>query len=1392
MYRYSLFMRAFLGVAAALSAAGCGSQEQDETAAFETVDVALTTATNWSFQRGVLPSAAYVGTRDTSLAQASPTSNLGLSTTCMADGDDPGGSGNDLYALLAWDISQVPVDATVQSATITLRVTNPSPGTWQLYAVKRAWSETGATWQQAASGQPWQTAGAAGSLDRDTVLVGSLVKPAIGVRSIVLNGAGIALVQSWVANPASNQGLILVGTSGDGVDFVSGQGAAADRPRLDIAVGGGIPPSQQDLVQKSDPWHYLDTGVAPESNWHSVGFNDGAWKEGLGEFGYGDGDETTVVSYGGNKAARYPTTWFRRSFAVADVNAVQGLLLSVKRDDGVVVYLNGAEIWRSNMPAGTPTATMLAATALEDENWYQTQLPATGLVNGANVLAAEVHQGSASSSDLSFWATLSAVTAGTPGTASGVLIGEGSGWQYRDTGVTPASTWHDITFDASTWQSGPAELGYGDGDEETVIGYGGNASSKFITSWFRKSFDVANPAMWLSLSLRVRYDDGAIVYLNGVEVLRGNLPSGAITPSTLASASVSDGIDWQEAAVGAGLLQAGKNVVAVEVHQAAANSSDLSFDLSLSGVVATCAPGCSDGNGCTVNDACVGQVCVGTPKDCDDGDICTADACAANACTHTATTAACDDGNPCTDDGCAANGCTYTNNAVVCDDGNACTSGEACANGGCMPGPVITCEDNNSCTNNLCDTASGCYYPALTGTVCDDGSPCTTTDKCAAGVCAGVGINCNDNNPCTTDSCVVGVGCTHTNNTLACSDGSLCTVGDVCVGGTCQPGSTPLDCNDSNVCTDDGCVAATGCTHLYNTAPCSDGSTCTTGDACQGGVCKPAATVNCDDLNPCTGDRCVPGSGCAHDMLTSACNDGTVCTTSDVCSQGTCVGSNLNCDDANACTADSCDSVLGCQHANTVATCTDGNGCTTVDTCVAGACVGSSPKNCSDGDPCTVDTCTAATGKCKSTASSATNGTACTPAGDCSSATCQGGVCQSLGCSLEQWPWTVPATFQPATKWFDPVGYHVVEFTLAAADWTKYLNDVKNATTDTWYKADAKIDGVTFAQVGIRAFGYGSMLTNPGKPNIRIKFHQFVTSLRGPENLKNVRFKASGQDMTFLREPLTYGISRALGGAAPQSSWARVKVNGENYGFFIVLEHVDEDFFAAFWGNSTGHFYEQDKGCVGINCTTSACSNVISAYVLNAGGTGSEVQALASAVHNDSASTWVAAASAIADMDALLVFYAMDVLVSNVDGMTAAGNNFDIYQDTASNLLYFIHHGMDLVLGNWSAWYSFTAPWGPPCSWCTRDQEDFYARMLATPALKQQMWDLYKSAHCGPFSKNLLLPLVDKLKTLIVTDLYNDPKGIDSDAEINADFVTLKNYISSRHTALDSLVGGCP
>src|SRR6185503_2818670 len=132
-------------------------------------------------------------------------------------------------------------------------------------------------------------------------------------------------------------------------------------------------------------------------------FNDGAWASGSAELGYGDGDEATVVN-GGPNTNRFITTYFRRAFSLSDVSGISGLTLRVKRDDGVIVYLNGKEIFRDNLPAGPVMANTLALVAAPDDGatFLNAGIDPTLLVNGVNVLAAEIHQNATNSSDISF------------------------------------------------------------------------------------------------------------------------------------------------------------------------------------------------------------------------------------------------------------------------------------------------------------------------------------------------------------------------------------------------------------------------------------------------------------------------------------------------------------------------------------------------------------------------------------------------------------------------------------------------------------------------------------------------------------------------------------------------------------------------------------------------------------------------------------------------------------------------------------------------------------------------------------------------------------------------------------------------------------------------------
>jgi len=179
------------------------------------------------------------------------------------------------------------------------------------------------------------------------------------------------------------------------------------------------------------------------------------------------------------------------------------------------------------------------------------------------------------------------VAVGTcPAAADDVLISAGAVWRHLDDGSDPGTAWRQLAFDDSAWRSGPAQLGYGDGDEATVIRFGTNAANKHVTTYFRHSFAVTDPAAYSNLSLQLLRDDGAVVYLNDREVFRSNLPGGAIEYRTLASAGIGGAAEsaFVQTIIATSNLMSGRNLLAVEIHQSATNSSDLSFDLTLSGL----------------------------------------------------------------------------------------------------------------------------------------------------------------------------------------------------------------------------------------------------------------------------------------------------------------------------------------------------------------------------------------------------------------------------------------------------------------------------------------------------------------------------------------------------------------------------------------------------------------------------------------------------------------------------------------------------------------------------------------------------------------------------------------------------------------------------------------
>jgi hypothetical protein len=432
-----------------------------------------------------------------------------------------------------------------------------------------------------------------------------------------------------------------------------------------ISVNGPSPVIATPIAFKS-AWKY-DASGTETAGWAVNGFADAAWPSGNGSLGWG------ISGLGTTLPTKPLTTYYRKTFSVTDPASVKTVDLKLTTMQGAVVYVNGVEAGRLNMPAGKITATTPAAgylSAADEKATKTVTVPGSLLVAGTNTVSVEVHNvtagagrqlfdlqatlygaggdtsapsaptltatAGATANTLTWTGSTDDVALGgfivqrdgqtlavagpaaagwTDGTVTNTeshsytvtafdmngntrvsntatvspvadpnLLAFGSDWKWFYAEGGPGAGWETAAFDDSTWATGPGELGYGDNDEKTKIST--SPTPRPLTAYFRTTVDVDDPAAFASVLASLVRDDGAVVYVNGVEVGRDNMPAGPIGFSTPASSIISDRAAERAIVpitIPASAFQPGANTIAVEVHNSDRWSGDLSMDLRLVG-----------------------------------------------------------------------------------------------------------------------------------------------------------------------------------------------------------------------------------------------------------------------------------------------------------------------------------------------------------------------------------------------------------------------------------------------------------------------------------------------------------------------------------------------------------------------------------------------------------------------------------------------------------------------------------------------------------------------------------------------------------------------------------------------------------------------------------------
>lgn len=164
--------------------------------------------------------------------------------------------------------------------------------------------------------------------------------------------------------------------------------------------------AQEKIISDGDIWKYYDGAIAPPPNWYQSDEITKKWKSGKSSLGYGDKVITTNISFGNDPSNKHTTAYFSKSFDIEDPFKHLFYQINITKDDGIVLYLNGNEIFRNNMPEGeikhkTRAASLIVNNPME-AYLHTIILPPEDLKVGINTISASVHQGKKTSEDLIF------------------------------------------------------------------------------------------------------------------------------------------------------------------------------------------------------------------------------------------------------------------------------------------------------------------------------------------------------------------------------------------------------------------------------------------------------------------------------------------------------------------------------------------------------------------------------------------------------------------------------------------------------------------------------------------------------------------------------------------------------------------------------------------------------------------------------------------------------------------------------------------------------------------------------------------------------------------------------------------------------------------------------
>ena len=362
---------------------------------------------------------------------------------------------------------------------------------------------------------------------------------------------------------------------------------------------------------------------------------------------------------------------------------------------------------------------------------------------------------------------------------------------------------------------------------------------------------------------------------------------------------------------------------------------------------------------------------------------------------------------------------------------------------------------------------------------------------------------------------------------------------------------------------------------------------------------------------------------------------------------------------------------------------------------------------------------------------------------------------------------------------FDDTTVHEIAITLPTASTNGLINE-----PHTYVEGSVEFDGYELETVGVRIRGkIGSLRPLSGKPKFKVDFNQYVEDQRF-FGLETLSLNAGGVvDCSFIKENLAYQLFRDAGIAAPRTGFARLSVNGADYGLYILIETPDDRFLKRTQEDPDGNLYDGKYAWYGGYSYTllDFGLGVDTLFQLEEGTDvgHADITAVSTALntykgtpgfYNDMA--------AVLDWDQFLMFQAVEQYIGQNDGYGLNRNNYRVYFDPEDGLAEFVPWDMDYsFLYDYQWGRSWSSPTGTIAYWCMADSACYSERRQASK-------DLLSVA-----TSSDLVTKLDEMVAVIHAEIASDPRRECAESSALSEQARVRAWLEGQNATMEGFWG---